>query len=158
MDCARSIDLANRQWTWGLSAKRERPQELAHAVYRERPLIARTSMLKAEPLRASGVHGSSILHRQAEVGHAPVVRDESEGESRPRSPRRRVLRRALIVYRGGNCTLGCNILNVSESGALLMPADILLCPSTFVLKPQDGPSHQCEVVWRKGELIGVRFL
>jgi hypothetical protein len=115
-------------------------------------------MIKAEPLRASGVHASSILHRQTRVGDAPVVGDESEGESRPRSPRRRVLRRALIVYRGGYCTLGCNILNVSESGALLMPSDILLCPSTFVLKLQDGPSHQCEVIWRRGELIGVRFL
>src|SRR5437016_10528324 len=112
-------------------------------------------MLNAEPLPASGIHGSSTQHRQAEVRHAPVVRDELEGECRPRSPRRRVLRRALIVYRGGNCTLGCNILNVSESGALLMPADILLCPSTFVLKLQDGPSHQCEVAWREGELLGV---
>ena len=44
----------------------------------------------------------------------------------------------------------------SETGARLMPADMTLCPSTFVLKPQDGPSHHCEVVWRKGGMIGYR--
>ena len=115
-------------------------------------------MLKHEAFQAAGVGGSSIPHRDAEISRAPVVRDGSERESRRDSPRRHVLRRALIVYRGGYCTLGCNILNVSESGARLMPADMTLCPSTFVLKPQDGPPHHCEIVWRKGGMIGVRFL
>jgi hypothetical protein len=111
-------------------------------------------MLKPEPLQAAGVRGSSALHRQA----TPVVRNESEGEIRRDSPRRHVLRRALIVHRGGYCTLGCTILNLSETGVLLMPADVGLCPSMFTLKQQDGPSHHCEVVWRKGGMIGVRFL
>jgi hypothetical protein len=117
-------------------------------------------MLKPEPHQAPGVRGTPPLHRLAGIddGCAPVVRIEPEGESRRGSRRRRVLRRALIVYRGGYCTLGCNILNVSETGALLMPADLGLCPSTFVLKPQVGPPHHCEVVWRKGGMIGVRFL
>jgi hypothetical protein len=109
-------------------------------TYRDRPLIAKTSMLKPEPHQAPGVRGSPALNSQAGIGDgcAPVVRDESEGESRCGSPRRRILRRALIVYRGGYCTLGCNVLNVSETGARLMPADMGLCPSMFVLKPQDG--------------------
>ncbi len=117
-------------------------------------------MFEPEPLRASGVRGSSILHRQAEIGdrRAPVVQNAKEERGRRGSPRRHVIRRALIVHRGGYCTLGCNILNVSETGALLMPADMGLCPSMFVLKPQDGPPHHCEVVWRKGGMIGVRFL
>jgi hypothetical protein len=117
-------------------------------------------MLKPEPLQTSGVGGAPAVHRQTEIsdGRAPVVRDEAEGESRRTSPRRRVLRRALIVHRGGYCTLGCNILNVSETGALLMPADAGQCPSMFVLKQQDGPSHHCEVAWRKGGMVGVRFL
>jgi hypothetical protein len=112
--------------------------------------------LRGEPM--DGVDDS--VHRRAGLGggYAPVIRIEPEGESRRGSRRKRVLRRALIVYRDGHCTLGCNILNVSETGALLMPMDIGLCPSMFVLKPQDGPPHHCEVVWRKSGTVGVRFL
>jgi hypothetical protein len=78
---------------------------------------------------------------------------------RPRSPRRRrLLKDALIVFRGGYCTMGCLILNTSDTGALVRPADILLCPKEFVLKPRVGPSRDCEVLWRKGEDLGVRYL
>jgi hypothetical protein len=53
---------------------------------------------------------------------------------RRRSPRRRALKRATVVFRRGYCTMGCHILDISETGALLKPADIFLCPSEFVLK------------------------
>lgn len=75
-----------------------------------------------------------------------------------RSPRRRSLKKALIVYRGGNCTIGCSIVDISDTGALLKPADITMCPKEFVLKPSIGTSRSCEVVWRHGELVGVRYL
>jgi hypothetical protein len=54
--------------------------------------------------------------------------------------------------------MGCHILDISETGALLKPADILLCPSEFVLRPDIGAPHDCEVVWRKGEMVGVHFV
>jgi hypothetical protein len=75
-----------------------------------------------------------------------------------RSPRRRVLKAALIVFRNGHCTMGCLILDTSDTGALLKLADILSCPAEFVLKPGIGPSHDCEVVWGKGATLGVRYL
>ncbi len=78
--------------------------------------------------------------------------------NRPRNPRRRTLKGALIVFRSGYCTMGCLILNTSDTGALVRPADILLCPNEFVLKPSVGPSRDCEVLWRKGEDLGVRYL
>jgi hypothetical protein len=78
--------------------------------------------------------------------------------NRRRSPRRRTLKGALIVFRSGHCTMGCVILDTSETGALVRPADIMLCPTEFVLKPRVGPSRACEVVWRKGEDLGVRYL
>jgi hypothetical protein len=78
--------------------------------------------------------------------------------NRPRSPRRRTLKGALIVFRSGYCTMSCLILNTSDTGALVRPADILLCPKEFVLKPSVGPSRDCEVIWRKGEDLGVRYL
>ena len=72
--------------------------------------------------------------------------------------RRRVLKRALIVFQGGHCSMRCQILNISEVGAQLMPSDTLLCPSEFVLKPDVGDQRNCEVAWRKGTIIGVRFV
>ena len=73
-------------------------------------------------------------------------------------PRQRALKNALIVFNDGHCTMKCHILEISETGAKLVPADPLLCPKEFVLKPQIGPAHECEVVWRKGTHVGVRYL
>jgi len=69
-----------------------------------------------------------------------------------------VLKGALIVFNGGHCTLGCQILDMSETGALVRPSDILLCPSEFVLQPRVGSPRYCEVVWRKTDMVGVRYI
>jgi hypothetical protein len=90
------------------------------------------------------------LERQA--GIAP-------GEPERRSARRRrALKNALIVFNNGHCSMGCQILDMSDTGAKLVPADIFLCPSEFVLRPQIGEPRHCEVAWRKGTKIGVRYL
>src|SRR5437764_3555635 len=72
--------------------------------------------------------------------------------------RPRALKNSLIVFNEGQCTMKCHILEVSDSGAKLVPADPLLCPKEFVLKPQIGPSDECEVVWRKGTQVGVTYV
>ena len=86
-----------------------------------------------------------------------AVPDEREAERR-NAPRRRVLKNALIVFNNGHCTMKCQILDMSDTGAKLIPADIFLCPSEFMLKPQLGEPRPCEVVWRKGTKIGVRYI
>lgn len=83
---------------------------------------------------------------------------ERSPAERRRSPRRRVLKNALIVFGSGYCTMGCQILDYSDTGAKLMPADLISCPSDFTLKPQVGPSRECEVAWRRNGVLGVRFL
>jgi hypothetical protein len=77
---------------------------------------------------------------------------------RRRSHRHRALMSARIVFRGGYCSIGCLILDISEGGALLQPNDVVMCPKTFQLKPRFDPPRQAEIVWRKGDKIGVRFL
>jgi hypothetical protein len=74
------------------------------------------------------------------------------------SRRQRVLKQALIVFNNAQCAIGCQILDVSDTGAKLMPADVFLCPKEFILKPQIGEPRYCEVVWRKSTSIGVRYL
>jgi hypothetical protein len=56
---------------------------------------------------------------------------------------------AQIIFRNGYCSMKCNIEGISEGGALLRPADIILCPNKFVLKPRFDLPRDCEVVWRK---------
>jgi hypothetical protein len=46
-------------------------------------------------------------------------------------------------------TMGCQIVDMSDTGAKLVPADIFLCPSEFVLRPQIGEPRHCEVAWRR---------
>lgn len=64
----------------------------------------------------------------------------------------------MIVFNDGHCTLGCRILNVSDTGALVMPSDLFLCPDEFVLKPKVGSPRDCEIVWRKNDRVGVRYI
>ena len=90
-----------------------------------------------------------------------VLRDApaaADGADRRISPRRRVLKNALIVFNSRYCTHRCFILNMSETGAQLMPQDVVECPSEFVLKPSIGQERDCEVVWRRGELVGLRYV
>lgn len=76
---------------------------------------------------------------------------------RRQARRRRALKSALIVFKNGYCDIRCQILDFSEGGVLLKPADVVQCPNQFVLKPSEGPSRACEVVWRGQTTIGARY-
>src|SRR5258705_4244137 len=92
---------------------------------------------------------------------APVLQQPphvADAPDRRVAPRRRVLKNALIVFNSRYCTHRCFILNMSETGAQLMPQDVTECPSEFVLKQQIGKERDCEVVWRQGEFVGVRYV
>lgn len=88
---------------------------------------------------------------------APAA-DPGHRRERRHSPRRRALKTAQITFNNGNCTLACHILDTSENGALLMVGDILLCPDQFILKPLTGPERACEIAWRRGTKIGIRYI
>jgi hypothetical protein len=70
------------------------------------------------------------------------------GSERRHGHRRRVLKGAMIVYNNGHCTLGCQILDMSETGARVMPADIFLTPPNLFLNPA---SARHEIVKLSGE-------
>jgi hypothetical protein len=72
--------------------------------------------------------------------------------------RRRSLLGAQIIFRNGNCSMTCQVLDISETGALLRPLDLALCPNKFVLRPRFDPPRECEVIWRKGDVLGVSFV
>ena len=79
-------------------------------------------------------------------------------DDRRRNSRRRLLQPASIVFNNGHSTMRCQIVDTSEFGAKLMPADVYTCPRHFVLTSKSYGTRQCIVLWRKGSTIGVRFL
>jgi hypothetical protein len=60
------------------------------------------------------------------VTHDVEVAEKRVTERRG-DPRRQVLENALIVFNNGHCSMGCQIVDVSDTGAKLVPADIILC-------------------------------
>lgn len=82
--------------------------------------------------------------------------DDAPAERRAAS-RHRALVGAQIIYRNGNCAMNCQILDESDTGAMLRPADIFSVPAAFVLKPRFAEPRECRMVWRKGERLGVRY-
>lgn len=87
--------------------------------------------------------------------------DDSEiatGAERRTHKRIKVLRPGQIIFRNGNCVMDCMVIEMSEGGAALKPANLLDCPKSFTLSIKDGPSHQSEVCWQYGDKIGVKFL
>lgn len=91
----------------------------------------------------------------------PAAASPPEAGTRPgdrrAAPRLRTIRRAEIVYNSGHCVVGCTILDLSEGGAKLRPADLLTLPRTFELRIAYGPVCRCETVRRSGMCVGVRF-
>ena len=83
---------------------------------------------------------------------------EQMGSERRTARRKRSLLGAQIIFRDGNCVMNAQILNFSEDGALVRPSDLGLCPERFALKPRFEQPRNCEVRWRKGETIGVRYV
>jgi hypothetical protein len=102
------------------------------------------------PVNGTGVETLPAEGRIAKPSEQPADR---------RSRRRlRVLKRALIVYGGGLCTMRCQIFSVSDGGAMIRPNDIRSCPNEFLLKPESGDGRNCHVVWRNDTVLGVRFV
>jgi hypothetical protein len=91
-------------------------------------------------------------------GAAPPAKPQAQRLERRRSSRAAVIKSATLVFNQGNCTMDCHVLDLSKTGARLKPSDILTCPNEFTLKFQQGAAHHCEVKWRRGSMVGVRFL
>jgi hypothetical protein len=79
------------------------------------------------------------------------------GERR-RFPRFETLNPANIVAADKSPAMVCMVLDWSHGGARLHPDVPESCPDHFTLVTQDGRWMACQVVWRRDEQIGVKFL
>jgi hypothetical protein len=75
-----------------------------------------------------------------------------------RAPRRRVLKDAKIVYLNNWTVVSCRVRDVSASGARIICGDQAAVPGEFrFMFTGEKYCRLSEVIWRRGELIGIRF-
>ena len=98
------------------------------------------------------------VHEPEHSINASAAFGRSDALDRRRGDRQTVLKSASIVFNGGHCTLSCHILDVSDTGARVRPSDVFLCPGEFTLQPRVGAARACEVVWRRNDKVGVRYI
>jgi hypothetical protein len=103
----------------------------------------------------AALRASNVLHFS---DHATSTTATKASDKR-RAPRRRVLKGALAAYNDRHCTIECTVRDISASGARIQSNGTLNIPDTFELIIEiDGIEADCQVVWRKGHDIGVRFV
>lgn len=80
--------------------------------------------------------------------------------SKKRDTRKSVRQAGWITLEGGFAARACEILDLSSSGAKIAIDDSSALSTKIKLGfTRDGRGgRRCEVVWRRGKTIGVRFV
>jgi len=92
---------------------------------------------------------------------AKTVGVEQIGEAAEKraARRQRVLKAAVAAFNMEFSTIPCVVRNLSETGARLEFNEGAAAPERFVLQIElDGFKVDCERVWQRGNICGVRFV
>ena len=82
-----------------------------------------------------------------------------DGLIRRKEPRTRVFKAGTVAINNKSSTISCTIRNLSDGGARLKVQGLFRPPHEFdLLVPADDWEAGCEVVWRNGNELGVRFV
>jgi hypothetical protein len=98
----------------------------------------------------------TVVHLHA-VGNTALA-PQAANEARI-APRRRMLKSGKVAYADRHVTIDCLVRDMSATGARLRVEGSVTAPDTFeLLIPLDGIEANCQVVWRAGSDLGVKFL
>ena len=103
-------------------------------------------LIHVAPARATPMSSSSDKSQLTQPGE------------RRASSRRMLLRNVKIVYDSRSSKMDCAIVNISRTGAKLRPADMPRCPDHFSFELHSGHYLDCEVIWRRQNVLGVKFV
>ena len=73
-------------------------------------------------------------------------------------PRKKMLKRARIVYQDGKCLMDCVVADLSKGGAKIQHTDIFACPDSFEFQMEGEPARRCKVVQKSGRAVRVKFV
>ena len=83
----------------------------------------------------------------------------NDHDDRRGGSRQSKVRAAITLFDGPLSPIPCVLINLSAGGArlnVMSPGDL---PDEFLLTVEaDDLKHKCQVVWRKGDEVGVRFV
>ena len=71
--------------------------------------------------------------------------------------RQRSLKSGKISFSNGSFVVDCTVRNFSEDGVQLKVPTTVAIPDNFEFVDAGGKRRRARVVWRKGDLMGVRF-
>ncbi|WJR75065.1 PilZ domain-containing protein [Bradyrhizobium sp. NP1] len=77
-----------------------------------------------------------------------------------RSPRKSFGQPGWITLDGGFAVRRCVVDNISPSGAQVTVEDAAMLPATLrlALARDARTGHLCQVMWRRGKTVGVKFV
>ena len=79
-------------------------------------------------------------------------------EERRKLPRARTLKSGKIVFNLHSCVVDCTVRNLTTQGALLVVPSLVGIPENFELMLEaDHARHDCRVMWRGENRLGVEF-
>jgi hypothetical protein len=85
------------------------------------------------------------------------IMESSTEQERRNAARAKTLKKAMIAYDQGRCTMSCTILEFSADGARLRPQDAFWVPDSFVLHLPNGTRRHCDVVRKDRTDIAVQY-
>jgi hypothetical protein len=75
------------------------------------------------------------------------------------APRRKVLKAGIAASNNRHLTVTCTVKDISATGARLRVDNVVSIPDTFeLIITVDGLEADCEVVWRRTNEVGVKFI
>ena len=99
--------------------------------------------------------GGTVVQFSA-IGNTVVKETPDDARA---SSRRRVLKAGIAASNDRHLTIACTVRDISATGARLRAEGSLSIPDTFeLIIESDGLEANCQVVWRKGNEVGARFL
>jgi hypothetical protein len=77
-----------------------------------------------------------------------------------REVRRMVRQQSAWITLNGEAATGCRIMDISKRGAKICPDGFVAIPARFELAffQEDQKRQVCEVVWRRGRMLGIKFV
>lgn len=79
-------------------------------------------------------------------------------QERRRAARRNVKIGASAIIANSEATVDCMVLDFSDTGAKLQMTEVDIITARFKLfVPEIDHIYECEVVWRDGQNLGVKF-
>jgi PilZ domain len=93
-----------------------------------------------------------------QVNGSSALKAREAGEART-APRRKVFKAGTAASNNRHLTVSCTVRDLSTTGARLRVDNVVSIPDTFeLIIAVDGLEANCEVVWRKTNDVGVRFI